>query len=256
MKWLRLGCVVLLTGAVQAQQAELPTFRGGTTIVEFTFVAVDSDGQPVIDLRQDEVTVEESGRAQTASFCQRDGDVEPEPTPVSDPGVPLLLGNRIDVGSGPPRNVVAILLDALNTAAGDQLSAREQILAYLKTMPGSTRVAVYRLANGLDVIHDFHEDRSMLPARLEESPKRWPPFVSTDVAELECLAGGGCTAAVELEQFDTVQYQMQGRLRREQTLAAMGAIGDHLEGIPGRRTITRSRPTNSWPTQPGAVCSR
>lgn len=223
--------------AIHAQDS--PLFRTGTTLVEFTLVAVDSEGRPVTDLQADEIVVEEDGRPRELVFFQYEGrsaTVTP-PTVLPTPGAPVLFSNRIDMTPGPDRNVVAVLLDALNTPAGDQIDAREAVLAYLRSAARGTRIALYRLASGFDVIHDFSDDPRLLAARLEESPQKLPVFVSRDVADLDCLAGGGCATTIEIEQLDVAHFQLQGKVRREQTLAALKALGDHLEGIPGRKSL-------------------
>jgi hypothetical protein len=47
---------VLFAGSIvgNAQQPTPPTFRAGTTLVDFAVVAVDARGNPVTDLRRDE----------------------------------------------------------------------------------------------------------------------------------------------------------------------------------------------------------
>jgi hypothetical protein len=48
------ACIAAWGVAAIAQEA-LPTFRSGTTLVEFTFVAIDGKGDPVTDLKKEDV---------------------------------------------------------------------------------------------------------------------------------------------------------------------------------------------------------
>jgi VWFA-related protein len=236
MRLLSAGIAVFLSSVLAAQQAEPPSFRASTTLIEFTFVAVDKDGRPVRDLEKEEISIEENGHARDVVFFQFEGDATTIPETAVQI-VPGLFTNRTDLGSGPSRNVTAILLDALNTPGEDQMAARDQVLKYVQKMAPGTRVAVYRLANGFDVIHDFTDDIGLLPARLEQTPKSLPVFVSADIKDLDCLGGGVCAGAVELDQFDIVQYQLKAKRRRQETLAALELLGNHLEGIPGRKSL-------------------
>lgn len=50
--------------ALKAQrQQDQPTFRTSTTLVEFTAVPQDAAGNPVTDLRQDEISITENHHA-------------------------------------------------------------------------------------------------------------------------------------------------------------------------------------------------
>ena len=48
----------------------------------------------------------------------------------------------------PQRNVTAIVLDLVNTAAPDQNRARAQLLRHLKALPANTPVGLFRFADG------------------------------------------------------------------------------------------------------------
>jgi VWFA-related protein len=242
---------ILLTAACLAlcAQEEIPTFRSGTTLVEFTVVAVDGKGNPVTDLRKEEFAVTEQGKPREIAIFRFEGAsaaTGPEPLP---PGV---FTNRVEYTTGPPRNITAILLDGLNTLPQDQAAAREQVMRYLREIEPGTRVAVYALGAGLTVLHDFTDDAASLRARMEESLKRVPVHTSQDVLDLECfaatfrsLAAVSPCSVVELflrqpdegASAETTYYQTAADRRREATLAALEALGDHLAGIPGRKNL-------------------
>jgi hypothetical protein len=67
---------------------EVPTFRAETTLVEFTIVALDTKGNPVIDLKKEEVSIAENGRNRQISAFRFDGaqigaqiNAPPDPLP-------------------------------------------------------------------------------------------------------------------------------------------------------------------------------
>ena len=49
-------------------QAAPPLFRSGATLVEFTIVATDSKGNPITDLKQDELAISDNGKPRPISF--------------------------------------------------------------------------------------------------------------------------------------------------------------------------------------------
>ena len=65
---------------VEGQEILTPTFRAGTTLIELTLVATDEKGQPVTDLRQNEIEIIERGKPRPIEFFRFDGAAfVPEP---------------------------------------------------------------------------------------------------------------------------------------------------------------------------------
>jgi len=113
-------------GAIYAQQESTPIFRAGTTLVEFTIVATDRRGQPVTDLKADEVVIVQNGKPRPAAFFRFEGAafapgaVEAKPEPIA----PGIFTNRVEYAPGPARNVTAIIIDTLNTVPEDQVAVK------------------------------------------------------------------------------------------------------------------------------------
>src|SRR5918994_5583582 len=134
--------------ALRAQDQPTPTFRAGTTLIEFTFVARDADGNPITDLTKEDVVVTENGQPRQVEFFRFDG-APPQPSSKSLP--PGHYTNRFDTSSNSPRHISAILVDAINmlavakTMQFTQGTIRTQILAYLDALPPHTRVGLFRL---------------------------------------------------------------------------------------------------------------
>src|SRR5918992_5697754 len=78
-------CGALVTAAVLgAQDPPTPTFRAGTTLIEFTFVALDAQGNPVTDLTKDDIVITENGQPRVVEFFRFDG-APPQPSPAKLP---------------------------------------------------------------------------------------------------------------------------------------------------------------------------
>jgi VWFA-related protein len=247
---LRRSLAAIFAGSTLCLAQQPPTFRAGTTLIEFSVTAVDRKGGAVADLSANEIRITENGRSRSVAVFRYDGGAAGSKPAALPPGV---VTNRAEYTAGPPRNVIAILLDALNTPAADQMSARDQVLSRLSTIEPGTRVAVYRLAGGLTTLHDFTVDAASLKARIEEAFRKMPAFVSPDVSDLECFSGHfrtisssqGCEGKIKMflmnderqASVESLYYEAQASRRVADTMAALETLGDHLSGIPGRKSL-------------------
>ena len=61
--------------SLRGQEPDLrtPTFRAGTTLVEFTVVATDRNGQPVADLKQEDISILQGGKPRPIAFFRFEG---------------------------------------------------------------------------------------------------------------------------------------------------------------------------------------
>jgi VWFA-related protein len=251
-----------------AQQESTPIFRAGTTLVEFSIVATDGRGQPVTDLKQNEITIVQNGRPQPVAFFRFEGSAfAPDAAePAREPIAPGLFTNRIEYAPGPARNVTAIVIDTLNTLPEDQVAVKAQVMQYLRALAPNTRVAVYMLGSNLRILHDFTDDLEALRARLarhniefniqamsadelvrrqlqeaehfndavdqyvDENTDQDAQYEAERQAELDKVRGHMARA----EEYFHEQLHMR---RINQTVASLEALGNHLAGIPGRKNM-------------------
>src|SRR5687768_9375354 len=76
--WLLSVAVATFAAAAFAQGSggpgeTAPIFRAGTTLVEFTIVATDDRGQPVTDLKSNEIAIVQNGKPQPVAFFRFEG---------------------------------------------------------------------------------------------------------------------------------------------------------------------------------------
>lgn len=229
------------------QQEEL-VFRSTTRLVEFTIVALDKDNKPITDLRKEEVTVEDKGKARSLAFFRFEGaaSTAASATPKK-PLPPGRFSNRTESAPGAPRNITAIVLDTLNTTPTDNMWVRAQVLRFLRGMPPDTRVALYQLGSRISVIHDFTDDMDSLRSRLEKAVLALPPLsesnMETVINEAEAL--------LKMYDYDPIMERMlreqiesdmlanaaAQQRRVEMTLSLLESLGRHLSGIPGRKNV-------------------
>ncbi len=265
------GAAVLFAAAVvpfAAQQDSTPIFRAGTTLVEFTVVATDEKGNPVTDLKKDEIAVVQSGKPREVAFFRFEGAAfapgaaEPQREPIA----AGLFTNRTEYFPGPARNVTAIVIDSLNTLPEDQVAVKAQVMRYLRALAPNTRVAVYAMGQRLQVVHDFTDNLEALRARLAAAkieynvqPTAADELVRLMEQEAEHLddlieryddpdADQNAQADAERqrdfaerksqmargEEYFAEQLQMR---RMNQTTASLEALGNHIAGIPGRKNL-------------------
>lgn len=162
-----------------------------------------------------------------------------------------IVTNRVEFTPGPPRNITALVLDELNTLPIDSARARAQVMRYLKAMAPQTRMAVYHMSGRLRVLHDFTDDAESLRARVHKAALALPLQAETDFdraiiegEQLVQMFSGDPQMQAQMEELVRTQLEVEmlanaaaRRRRLELTLAAMDALGNHLAGVPGRKSL-------------------
>lgn len=241
------SCLLVMVPLLGAQQ---PTFRASTTLIEFTAVAKDDKGNPVADLKQEDFTITENGKARDIAFFRFEGT--PEPPRAVKPLPSGIFSNRPDYAPGPPRNIIAIVMDALNTQPADQLTVRAQVMRYLGTIAQDTRVAIYRSGERVQVVHDFTDDIESLRKRFSSNAVEaalhtgvgiqpaapaipdWQVEAHAQTPEIVELLKAANAEQARLEEQNNQQIQNS---RSDNTLKALHALSNHLAAIPGRKSV-------------------
>lgn len=247
MRSITVGIVgVLFAGSIaaRAQQPVPPTFRAGTTLVDFTIVAVDARGNPVADLRQDEISIVEDDAKRDVAFFRFDGGTTPA-TGVPAPLPPGTFTNRPERAPTAPRHLIAIVLDLINTSIAGQVQLQTELVHYLKQLPADAHVGLYVISEHAVAIHDFTQDAESLRTRLEkgEITVGTRGFASTRDTQGVVAAArpehvSSLMAMLEAQARGEGDLNMQiAKIRRRLTLAALDSIGHHLAGVPGRRSL-------------------
>lgn len=227
-------------------QQEVPTFRAQTTLVEFTVVALDAKGKPVMDLKKEEITITENGQPRGVTVFEFDGGTKEEPN-VLPPGT---FSNRAEYTQGPSRNITAIVLDTLNTHPRTQVVVRAMVLRYLRALAPDTRVAVYRMGEHIVVLHDFTDDLDALRNRISTLSLETQKQSDGDLAQmaeteakmlaqvLSPEARGMLAAAFgDMKRVEQEYVSLVLERRINLSLSELEALGNHLAGIPGRKSL-------------------
>jgi VWFA-related protein len=248
------GQVVLLglgAALLGAQQRE-PLFQAATRLVEVSVTVVDKKGNAVTGLGPADFVVLDQGKPRPVDIFHFDGGraAPSASAPALPPGV---FTNRPAFTDGAPRNVTALVLDNINTTPEQGVTARVQLMRYLRTLAPQTITAVYLMAEKLYVLHDFTDDAAALRAKVEQAklaaPTAWEPDDRGAIVEAEMFLAKFKDDS-DPAMYDTMKnflaYGLRAnaiadsqvrRDRAQRSLAQMEALGMHLAGIPGRKSL-------------------
>jgi VWFA-related protein len=184
-------------------RAQAPTFRTGTTLVEFTVVAHDSNGNPVIDLTEGELALTDRGQPREIAFFRFDGaGTPPDSAAPLSPLSPGFVSNRPEYQPEPQRNVTAIVMDLLNTAAPDQNRARAQLVRYLKGLPDNTPVGLFQFTETqrVTVLAPFTHKAEVLRSQMAASSASLRRELVRPGSQGRPIVGGDAEPRVEVAQ--------------------------------------------------------
>jgi VWFA-related protein len=223
-----------------------PLIRVDTRLVEVNVVVRDNNG-PITGLVRDDFSVFDNGqRQQITAFSIKTGRLSSTSRPLPAGAI----SNRLDPSGEEPSEASVILWDMLNTEVIDQAWVRTQVLTYLRTMQPGDRVALYGLVKSLRVMRDFTDDPDLLRRAVSVTGPQQSvnlsagdlgnmagqmtflgdPADEAAVAAFEDMQAASLTAAMEMQWYSLKDRSLI-------TLAALRAIADHLQGLPGRKKL-------------------
>jgi VWFA-related protein len=208
--------VTCFFGIACLMQAQV--IRTTTNVVDVTVVASTNN------LTAADIQIFDNGKEQNIATFQK---VIPQP-----PAAKGVFSNR-GPDSSSNRVLSVILLDALNTAWSDQAFARNQVVRILKSLRPDEEVAIFVLSNKIRVLHDFSSDRESL-TRKAEGFKGDNPSLSVDDPDTASASYSEVFSNTAVDPRLAAEIQAR---KADTTLAALGAIGNGLKRLPGRKNL-------------------
>ncbi len=218
----------LLVAPLIAAQAPL---RVTTRLVEVSLVAETKGGEPVTDLKREEVRLFDQGREQPIATFAPPVAVRPG---VARPLPPNSFSNRLDQ-LGAPAAATVILFDGLNTPLTDQAYARRQVVKFLRELRPGERVALYVLGRGPRILLDFTSDPAALREALEKFQGEPSPSLDVPLYDPAISAAGHFGAWLGELAVNLIEHFEADRAFR--TARSLIAIANHLERLPGRKNL-------------------
>jgi VWFA-related protein len=258
----QLGVVGLAVGLLGAQP-QPPTFRAATRLVELAVTVVDKKGNAVPGLAPADFVVLDDGKPRPVAVFRFDGGQAPAETgatfatPTLPPGA---FTNRPALPDSAPRNVTALVLDHITMTPVQGVRARALMLRYLRALAPRAPTAVYLMADKVYVLHDFTDDPEALRARLERAnlptSTAWDMDYRRSIVDAEAFvkmfaddeAASGPMVAFMREAL-RAEALADAAVRRdwmERSLAGIEALGRHMAGIAGRKSVVWIGGGVSW----------
>jgi VWFA-related protein len=227
-------------------QEPVPTIKSETRAVVVDVVVTKGADEPVTGLHKEDFAITENGSQQSIVFFEEHKGTAAQPADLP-PMPPNVFTNVPVVPPGDSLNV--LLIDGLNTPRWDQSSVREQVIAFLKSMPQGTPLAVFTLGSSLRLIQGFIGDRASLLASLQDKKSGvWPQTTEVsrtghdDADDADHLATMAMMkhAASDIEATGRLQEgfkSYEGGQRAEMTAEALQNLARYLAKIPGRKNL-------------------
>jgi VWFA-related protein len=257
-----LAFLLLLAHAahIQAQEQE-DVVKVKSNLVNIDVIVKDKKGKYISDLKPEDFTITEDGRAQKLEFF----DAPTVRMEVRKPGEPAVAAAPAPApASETPtvtRNYVALVFDLQTTDITNLKPVRDGMIKYIREqISDGDAVAILSVTNGLQMLQPFTHDKSKLIASLEKagSPDS-RSFEQKDVAEniaslrdflnnaptstqgITTNAGGSEMARIMIARAVLAQFiRLRTALSLQQArpvLAALAAIAEGLRPIPGKKTV-------------------
>ena len=224
-------------------------------------VVVTDHDRPVQGLDRSRFHVSEDGHEQPiASFEENEPPASVEI--AKPPALPPNTYSNIPVH--PESTAVnVLLLDTLNTPAGDQEQARKQVIALLGTVKTGTPLAIFSLSSRLQMIAGFTTDVAHLSKAMQD--QKTNPRASAgvglgsdasmstrefhDALAIASKTRGGNDADMKLQLEDDLGTSNSDQ-RTMMTLDALSQLAQYLAAILGRKNLiwlSGSFPMGLWP---------
>lgn len=241
-----LACLAITIHTQADTGNPVTTIKSKVRVVLVDVVVTDDKGNPVHGLHNEDFEVREDGKPQTiASFEEHHG------VPLTISQLPTLAPHvytNLPVAQAAD-SLNVLLLDALNTQMHDQTEVHRQMLAYLKTIPPGTRVAIFTLASRLELLQTVTTDSSELLSILNnkngEAGSKPSQFLPSEVENeanehmidflIEANSDQNLIDAVTQFQADNATFQTDTRVSI--TLEALQQIARYFSAVPGRKNV-------------------
>jgi VWFA-related protein len=214
--------IPIVLGTLRAQK---PQPSPGQTIRTFRFAATDAKGQPVADLRPDEIRIADTGKPGSLAFSRFVSAAAPKNAAP----LPHQFINRV---SGEASASTLILVDLFNADFTERGTICQEIIRTLKQTASSANVFLFLLApdTSLLAIHTWASPGGAS----EPPPSRWTSQISD-------LLEQGVHTARQLKHTDSTAANAGANM----TYQALKGLGAQYATVPGQKRlvwITRGMP--------------
>jgi VWFA-related protein len=219
-----------------------PTIRQTVNNVLVDVVVTDKNGRPISGLSKDRFQLLENGAPQQIAYFEEHAVAAAAAAPIPQLNLPANVYSNFTGGQPDNGPTLVLLMDALNTPAGDQEKVRSAMLDYLRKIPQGRHIAVFTLGGKLQMIAGFNTDAASLTAALDQVAA-WQKTHTrlTDEPGQDSFADFMRTYAqvdaAVIARFISHEQPMRMDTRVADTLNALEALGIYLSALPGRKNL-------------------
>ena len=218
------------------------TIRSTVSLVEIDVQITNRDGKPVKGLKQEQFTVTEDGKAQKISTFEYN-DIEQVETagkgdeaPITVPLGTVTTPEEIKAVVRDHRMIV-LFFDLISLQAEDLLRSTRAAQKYLQEqMTPADLVAVVAFGNTLKVVANFTNDRELLKQSVDALVPGHEAALS-QLADAAAAADGETQVSEDTGAAFTADDTEFNIFNTDRKLAAVEALCEVLEGIPGKKSI-------------------
>jgi VWFA-related protein len=218
------------------------TIRSTVSLVEIDVQVVDRDGKPVKGLQQSQFGVTEDGKAQKISTFEYN-DIEQvetagkgDETPITVPLGTITSPEEVKSVVRDHRMIV-LFFDLTSLQQDDLLRSTRAAQKYLQTqMTPADLVAVVAFGNTLKVVANFTNDRALLQKAVDAIVPGHEAALA-GLADAAAAADGETVVSEDTGAAFTADDTEFNIFNTDRKLAAVEALCEILEGIPGKKSI-------------------
>jgi VWFA-related protein len=229
-------------GPAKAAPGGKATIRSTVSLVEIDVQITNRDGKPVKGLKQEQFTVTEDGKPQKISTFEYN-DIEEVETagkgdeaPITVPLGTVTTPEEIKAVVRDHRMIV-LFFDLTSLQAEDLLRSTRAAQKYLQEqMTPADLVAVVAFGNTLKVVANFTNDRELLKQSVDAIVPGHEAALS-QLADAAAAADGETQISEDTGAAFTADDTEFNIFNTDRKLAAVEALCEVLEGIPGKKSI-------------------
>ena len=237
-----------------AKQESVPVFRINASLVAIDVVAEDKAGNPVLDLKPEDINVFEDKQPRPIKrmVLERPGGDDTVRYEAFQKQLKQIVDqlpagassnlSALSTAAAPASSI--ILFDDLNTPFEAKAYARKEMLKMLQQVPPGQPVAVYGLSASLHLLQDFTRDLSALQSAVSQAAHAQTPISRLREGDIDhsasdaIVAGPGSKDMVsELQAFEFEESAQKLDVRVRITADALVSLARRMESVPGRKNL-------------------
>jgi VWFA-related protein len=209
----------------------------------------DKSGRVVTGLTQQDFRITEDGKPQTLQFfAAHHAELQNPPPAAAVPAPPMTEFSNVNAG-GAARPMTILLFDLLNTPTDDQLTGREQMLKFLRTLPPGEQLTVFTLSNDLQMTQGLSGSPALMasvskmlrPAQLGLETSKTEVMQDDQVAanfkRQAAPSGASLPGPMASDNAGSKPDSQAYEIRARGTISALGELAHSMSDYPGRKSL-------------------